>query len=269
MFYDRAMKRPALKKTLGQHHLRDGRLCEPLLEALDAEGQDVVEIGPGGGILTAELLRVGARVLACELNTPWAVHLRERFDDPDLRITVVDALNLDWRRFPAGTMVTGNLPFNVGTAIIERMLPHHANIPRAAFMVQKEVAERMTAKPREKTYGSFSVIVAAYAKVRYLGTIKPGSFHPPPKVAAAYVGLRLRPPPLADELMPDFCRWVRMAFAKRRKTLRNSLSSGIGRERAEAVLAAADIAPRTRAEELELATFVRLFEEDRKLGEAI
>lgn len=253
------MRKPLLKKALGQHHLVDGALCRPLIHFLAPEGERVLEIGPGGGVLTAELLAAGARVLGWELDPAWAAFLRRRFPDPGLALVVGDALEIAWDRLPAPTLVTGNLPYNVSTAILEDLLPHHARIPRAAFLVQKEVADRIVAAPGTEAYGSFSVIVAAWARPRILGRVRPGSFRPPPKVDSAFVGLELKPPPLPQEEMADFVAFVRLAFAKRRKTVRNSLASGWGREKAEAALAAAGISERARAEELGLGEFLGIY----------
>src|SRR3954469_21189012 len=253
-------QKPRLKKSLGQHHLVDGALCRPLIHFLAPEGQRVLEIGPGGGVLTAELLAAGARVLGWELDPAWAAVLRHRFPDPGLALVVGDALQIAWDRLPAPTLVAGNLPYNVATAIVEALLPHHARIPRAAFLVQKEVADRIVAAPGTEAYGSFSVIVAAWAKPRLLGRVRPGSFRPPPKVDSAFVGLDLVPPPLPNPEMPEFVAFVRRAFAQRRKTLRNALAAGWGRERAEAVLAAAGIPERARAEEMGLGELVGIFE---------
>ncbi len=260
------MSSPNLKKRLGQHHLVDGALCRPLLDELDAAGERVLEIGPGGGVLTAELLAAKARLLALEVDPEWAFTLRRRFAGR-LSVAVFDALALDYRRLPAPTLVTGNLPFNVATRLIEDLLPHRATVPRAAFMVQKEVAERLVARPGESAYGSLSVLVAAYAEARYLGTVKPGSFRPPPKVAAAFVGLRLKAPPLAEDEMPGFVRLVRLAFAKRRKTLRNSLGSGLGRDRAQQLVDIAGLDPRCRAEALGLEELVELYGYYRRLAD--
>ncbi|HEV2844404.1 MAG TPA: 16S rRNA (adenine(1518)-N(6)/adenine(1519)-N(6))-dimethyltransferase RsmA [Thermoanaerobaculia bacterium] len=246
------MRKPILKKALGQHHLVDGALTRPLVHFLDPAGQRVLEIGPGGGVLTSELLAAGGRVLGWELDPDWAAALRRLLPDPRLTLVVGDALRIAWERLPAPTLVAGNLPYNVGTAIIESLLPHHARIPRAAFLLQKEVADRIVAAPGTDAYGSFSLIVAAYAKPRLLGKVKPGSFRPPPKVDSAFVGLELQPPPLPESEMTAFIAMVRQAFAQRRKTLRNSLAAGWGRERAEAVLAAAGIPAKARAEELGL-----------------
>lgn len=249
------MRQPRLKKALGQHHLIDGALCRPLVEFLSPAGGRVLEIGPGGGVLTAELLAAGGRVLGWELDPEWAAVLRRRFH-AGLALVVGDALEIAWDRLPAPTLVTGNLPYNVATAILEDLLPHHAQVPRAAFLVQKEVADRIVATPRAEAYGSFSVIVAAYAKARILGKVRPGSFRPPPKVDSAFVGLELQPPPLPAAEMADFIAFVRLAFAQRRKTLRNALAAGWGKEKAEAALAAAGIPERARAEELGLAEFL-------------
>ncbi len=253
------MRKPPLKKALGQHHLVDGALCRPLIHFLAPAGERVLEIGPGGGVLTAELLTAGAQVLGWELDPAWAAFLRHRFPKPDLALVVGDALEIAWDRLPAPTLVTGNLPYNVSTAILEDLLPHHARIPRAAFLVQKEVADRIAAAPGTDAYGSFSVIVAAYARPHILGRVRPGSFRPPPKVDSAFVGLELAPPPLPQEEMADFVAFVRLAFAKRRKTVRNSLASGWGREKAEAALAAAGIPERARAEELGLGEFLGIY----------
>ncbi|HEX4959194.1 MAG TPA: 16S rRNA (adenine(1518)-N(6)/adenine(1519)-N(6))-dimethyltransferase RsmA [Thermoanaerobaculia bacterium] len=251
--------KPPLKKALGQHHLVSGVLTRPLLSFLAPQEGRVLEIGPGGGILTAELLAAGARVTGWELDPGWAIHLRRALPDPRLSLVVGDALQIPWDRLPAPILVAGNLPYNVATAIIEDLLPHYARVPRAAFLVQKEVAERIVAAPGTAAYGSFSVLVAAWSHPRLLGKVRPGSFNPPPKVDSAFVGLELHPPPLPESEMPAFTVLVRQAFAKRRKTLRNSLAAAWGKERAAAVLAAAGIREKARAEEMGVGELVGIF----------
>jgi 16S rRNA (adenine1518-N6/adenine1519-N6)-dimethyltransferase len=253
------VRKPPLRKSLGQHHLVSGALARPLVDFLAPHEARVLEIGPGGGILTAELLAAGAWVTGWELDPGWAIHLRRALPDPHLALVVGDALQIGWDRLPAPTLVAGNLPYNVATAIIEDLLRHHARIPRAAFLVQKEVADRIVATPGTDAYGSFSVLVAAWSHPRLLGRVKPGSFRPPPKVDSAFVGLELHAPPVQDDEMPAFVAFVRQAFAKRRKTLRNSLGSAWGKERAAAVLAASGIPERARAEELGLGEFLEIF----------
>ncbi len=268
-------RQPLLKKRLGQHHLRDGALCRPVIEYLRPAGHRVVEIGPGGGVLTAALVTAGARVTAFEVDLDWVFELRRRrvqaaTVDPQAGFDVLamDAQCFDWSRLRAPTLVTGNLPFNVATRLIESVLPHSSQVPRAAFMVQKEVADRLVAKPEDSAYGSLSVLVAAQACAQFLGVIRPGSFHPPPKVAAAFVGLELHPPPVPAEDWRAFAGLVRLAFSLRRKTLRNSLASGLGKARSGALLAAMGWGDRCRAQELAVANFVELFQAYRDLGSA-
>lgn len=259
------MSAPVLDKRLGQHHLVDGALCRPLTDFLAPRGEVVVEIGPGGGVLTAQLLAAGAaRVLAWELDLGWAAELRRRLPDARLAVVAGDALDLDWRRLAGGRrhrLAAGNLPFNVATALIERLLTGAAGapgLPRAAFLVQKEVADRMVARPGDPAYGGLSVLVTAYATARLLGRVRPGSFRPPPKVDSAFVGLTLHPPPLPPPEMPAFLATVRAAFAQRRKTLRNALTAAWGRAAAEQALARARIPTTARAEQLALADFLAL-----------
>lgn len=250
---------PHLKKAFGQHHLVDGSLCRPLVDFLAPAGARVLEIGPGGGVLTAELLGAGARVLAWEVDPEWAFALRRRLRAP-LALVVGDALAIPWERLPAPTLLAGNLPYNVATALIEGFLTRGHGIPRAAVLVQHEVAERLVARPGDGAYGSLSVLVAAHAEARLLGRVRKGSFRPPPKVDGGFVGFARRAPPLPAEEMPDLLALVRLAFGQRRKMLRNGLAAGWGRERAEAVLASAGIAPTARAETLGLEEYLRLFQ---------
>jgi 16S rRNA (adenine1518-N6/adenine1519-N6)-dimethyltransferase len=162
--------------------------------------------------------------------------------------------------------VAGNLPYNIATALIGDLLPHHERVPRAAFLVQREVAERLLASPGDSGYGSFSVVVAAYARAVPLGRVRRGSFHPPPKVEGAFVGLELRPPPLPDREMPAFLDTVRFAFAQRRKTLRNALAAAWGRDRAVAVIAAVGLPDDVRAERLGLREFLALHQSAQQIA---
>lgn len=261
------MSHPPLNKRLGQHHLVDGALCRPLLEFLRPRGEAVVEIGPGGGVLTGELLTAGAAaVLAWELDPTWAAELRRRFAGRRLGLVVGDALELPWHRLgaPGPRLVCGNLPYNVATPIIEQLLTRASagRVARAAFLVQREVAERLAAGPGDPAYGWLSVLVAAYAGARLLGRVRPGSFRPPPRVDSAFVGLTPRPPPLPPAEMPGLLAIVSRAFAQRRKTLRNALGAGWGKPRAAAVLEAAGVAPGARAEELGLTDFLSVYRAD-------
>jgi len=269
--YRRAMAhptgRPPLRKALGQHHLTDGGLCRPLVDFLRPAGSPVVEVGPGGGVLTRELLAAGADpVLAWELDPAWAAELARRAQrwgaSDRLRLVVGDAVEIPWHRMPSGTLVAGNLPYNVATRILLRLAPAWERIPRAGFLVQKEVADRLVAGPGDSAYGGLSVLVAAYARVRRLARVQRGSFHPPPKVDGAFVGLELHRPPLPEGSMPSLVRTVHLAFGQRRKTLVNALAAGLGTDgkaKARTMVASAGLAPKVRAEALGLDELVALW----------
>lgn len=257
-----ASGRPSLKKSFGQHHLVDGALCRPLIEFLSpVAGARVLEIGPGGGVLTAELLRAGAEVFAWEVDPEWAFALRKRFAPAASKLSVVvgDALEIPWEKVPEPTLVAGNLPYNVATPLIERILTRGAAVPRAAVLVQYEVAERLVAGPGDEAYGSMSVLVAAYANAHWLGEVKKGSFRPPPKVDGGFVGFNLHPPPLPSAEMPAFVAFVRLAFGQRRKTLKNALAAGWGKERSAAVLERVGSPVNARAETLGLTELLAIF----------
>jgi 16S rRNA (adenine1518-N6/adenine1519-N6)-dimethyltransferase len=262
------MDRPRLDKRLGQHHLTSGAVCRPLIEFLRPAGERVLEIGPGGGALTRELLAAGAAaVWGWELDPAWAAALAGelRREAAGRRVALVagDALLLDWRRLAGPRrphLVAGNLPYNVATPILERMLTRApaGAVERAAFLVQLEVAERLTARPGSRAYGALSVLVAAHAEARLLGRVRPGAFRPPPRVDSAFVGLVPHPPPLPPAEMPAFLRTVGLAFGQRRKTLRNALGASWGKDEAARVLENARVPAGARAEELGLDGFLAL-----------
>lgn len=270
------MSRPRLDKRLGQHHLTSGEVCRPLIEYLRPAGERVLEIGPGGGVLTRELLAAGAAaVWGWEVDPAWAAALAADLgrgpDRPRVVLVVGDALALDWRRFAGARrphLVAGNLPYNVATPIIERMLTGAppGTVARAAFLLQREVAERLVARAGGRAYGALSVLVAAYAEARLLGRVRPGAFRPPPKVDSAFVGLAPHPPPLPPAEMPAFLRTVGLAFAQRRKTLRNALGAAWGKDEAARALECAGVSPGARAEELDLDAFLALHRSRRDLA---
>ncbi len=256
---------PRRKKALGQHHLREGSLCRPLIEFLfaglppAAHPPFVVEIGPGGGVLTSELLAVGAEVLALELDPEWADTLRSRLPSEKLSVKVGDVLDFDWSDVPLGTLVCGNLPYQLGTVIVDRVLRAYPRVERAAFLLQREVVDRLGAGPGSPDYGSLSLLTQARASVTRLGIVRPGSFVPPPKVDSAFVGLRLHPPPVEEAEMPEFERFLRAAFSQRRKTITNSFTSSFSRLAVESALTTLGRDSRTRAEALAMADFLELF----------
>lgn len=253
----RRVSSPRLRKEFGQHHLLHGEICRPLIEFLRPAERRTLEIGPGGGILTGQLLAAKARVVAWEIDLPWAFALRRALPSNDLEIVAGDGLDIPWERLrPA--LVTGNLPYNVATPLIERAL-RAPGVERAAFLVQLEVAERLVAQPGDSEYGALSVLTRAWAEPRWLGRVRRGSFRPPPKVDGAFVGFELHPPPLPLHEMSAFTRLVRLAFGQRRKTLRNALGAGWGPQAAEAVLEALAWPQKVRAETRSLEDFLALY----------
>ncbi|MGH9465285.1 MAG: 16S rRNA (adenine(1518)-N(6)/adenine(1519)-N(6))-dimethyltransferase RsmA [Thermoanaerobaculia bacterium] len=251
------MRAPRLDKRLGQHHLRRPDLCAPLVDFLAPSGRTVIEIGPGGGALTEALLAAGARVLGWEVDLAWALRLGSASRSRALAVVAGDALDLPFARLPAGTLVAGNLPYNVATALIDRLLADGTAVSRAAFLVQWEVARRLAAAPDEPDYGALSVLTQARSTVEILGRVPRRAFRPPPKVDGAFVALVPRAV-VPAELRESFRAVVLAAFQARRKTLRNSLAMTLGRLAAERLLAVAAVVPDRRAEQLSLDQFVAL-----------
>ena len=220
----------------------------------------MLEIGPGGGVLTFALLERGVPTLAWELDPRWAFELRRRARsrrdlEAPLDLVIGDALDLPWCRLqgveePRVAAVLGNLPYNVATAILQRALAEAHRGLALGFLVQLEVAQRICAEPGSKTYGALSVLVRARcSEPSILGRVKPGSFQPPPKVDSAFVGLVLDAEcrPSAD--WEAFTELVFEAFSKRRKTIRNALSSRRGAG-LDGALERAEIDPGRRPEQI-------------------
>jgi 16S rRNA (adenine1518-N6/adenine1519-N6)-dimethyltransferase len=255
---------PRLKKRYGQHHLRHPGLCRPLVDFLRPRDRRVVEIGPGGGLLTAELMRAGARVWAWEVDPEWALRLRRRLHSRALSTVAGDALEIQWTRLPAGTLVAGNLPYAIATRLIQDLLATGGGVRRAGFLVQAEVGSRLTAGAGDSDYGALSVLVQARAEAHLLGRVRRDSFRPPPKVDGAFVGLRRREQLVPAAQWAAFETLVRLAFAQRRKTLRNALAARWGRGPVDELLAALDLAPATRATQLDLDQLLAVYHESRR-----
>jgi len=212
----------------------------------------VVEIGPGRGALTEKLLRRAARVVAVELDSCLAAHLRLKFQgNPRLEVVEGDALQTDLTQWgPAA--IAGNLPYYAATPIVEKTV--RLPVPRAVFLVQKEVAERLVAEPGTRAYGFLTVSTAVFASVRLLFEVKPSAFHPPPKVDSAVVLVEPRgvPSGLADP--EGFLRFASRCFRQKRKTIRNNLADAYGRD-----LVGAWPEAGLRAEQIPLERLVEMF----------
>jgi 16S rRNA (adenine1518-N6/adenine1519-N6)-dimethyltransferase len=210
------------RQKLGQHFLVSGKILQRIARAACGERVPLaVEIGPGRGALTEKLLEHADRVAAIELDPALAAYLRTRF--PQVELVESNALGANWSQWGAGVL-TGNLPYYVATPIISRYLRHPGPLTHAVFLIQKEVAERITAKPGTRDYGYFSVECQLLARTELLFTVPPGAFQPPPKVDSAVV--RLTPKTAGDNIAGDteaFLNFASICFRQKRKTLRNNL----------------------------------------------
>jgi len=217
------------RQKLGQHFLIRGSVLERIAGAACLQREPlVIEIGPGRGALTTRLLERADRVIAIELD-PWLAQNLALAHAADTRLEVVqaDALEADLARWGTA-VVTGNLPYYAATAIIERALElGPIFLRRGVFLVQKEVAARITASPGSRDYGYLSVAMQLSADIELLFEVKPAAFHPPPKVDSAV--LRFVPRDRAAELgirdRRGFLKFVSLCFGHKRKTLRNNLAA--------------------------------------------
>lgn len=214
------------KKALGQHFLTDERVASRIVESLGRSGvRDVLEIGPGMGVLTKYLLqREDIDLKLVELDSESVSYLLTHFSSMQGRLYEADYLRLDMRRlFPSDYRVIGNFPYNISSQIFFKILDDKDRVPEVVCMIQKEVAERIAEKPGSKTYGILSVLLQAWYDIDYVLTVEPGAFCPPPKVRSAVIRLRRNS---RQDLGCDekaFRAVVKTAFNQRRKTLRNAL----------------------------------------------
>ncbi len=252
---------PHAKRRLGQHFLTDPRLLARIADALEAGPQDtVLEVGPGRGGLTAALLDRAGRVIAIEKDPELVPELRERF--PALTVIEADALDLDWNTLkpPGGLLVTGNIPYNITSPLIDKaLLPPRPR--RTVFLVQKEVAERVTAGAGTPEYGALTIGVQAVARAERLFTVPAGAFKPRPKVDSAVLRLAPLPHPLViDADRESFRVLVVGLFGFRRKQMLRALRefTGWSPVRAGEVLAQAGVPETVRPEVLSPGEFVRL-----------
>jgi 16S rRNA (adenine1518-N6/adenine1519-N6)-dimethyltransferase len=252
------------KKRLGQHFLLDGGTSARIARlAVDAPGDRVLEIGAGTGALTVALLRAGADLTAFDIDPDLVALLRDRDDLGGVDLRQGDALSFDYAGW-AGERpwrVAGNLPYNVGTPLLLQLAALERPPERIVAMIQKDVADRLLARPGTPQYGSLTVAIALTMDVERALTVPPRAFYPAPGVVSTVVVLRrLETPrvPLADRAR--FEQVVRGAFAYRRKTLANSLALALElpRDRVAQAIAALDLDSDVRGETLDLRTFAAL-----------
>ncbi len=247
------------RKRFGQNFLHDKAVISHIVSAIRPQsGQHLVEIGPGQGAITVEILKLIKNMDVIELDRDLIEPLARTLGElGEVRIHNKDAMKFDYTDLAAGhrLRVVGNLPYNISTPILFHLLSQADCIEDMHFMLQKEVVDRMVAPPGNKTYGKLSVMLQVWCEVEPLFDISPGSFRPAPKVDSAFVRLIPRSQPVApvtDNRVLELL--VTSAFSQRRKTLRNSLRKLIDAESMESL----GINPTLRAERLTLEEFITL-----------
>ena len=249
------------KKALGQNFLTDMNTVAMIAEAADIRPEDnVLEIGPGLGVLTHVLAERAGHVTAIELDERLFHKLNRDLHYKNLEIILGDALKFPYEKLEGKVKVVANLPYYISTPLITRLLAARDNVSMMVLMLQKEVAERLTAPPGGKEYGYMTVMVRLYAEARMLFTVSKEAFDPVPKVDSAVIRLDVRDLPAApcrDYAL--FEKVVSAAFSQRRKTLRNTLKgSGLFTPEGIAAFEESGIDPGRRAETLSVTEFAQL-----------
>jgi 16S rRNA (adenine1518-N6/adenine1519-N6)-dimethyltransferase len=247
-------------KSLGQHWLRDRNVLMHIADCADLNKNDtVLEIGPGLGTLTSELLRQAGKVIAVEYDAELARKLPGQFPGKNLEVINADILGFNLNNLPAGYKVVANVPYYITSKIVQMLMTAENKPSTTVLLVQKEVAERLAAKPGQMSI--LAVSAKVFADVS-LGDIVPASlFTPPPKVDSQVVILQTRRESFFDGVNEaNFFRVVKAGFSAKRKKLRSSLSGGlkITKSEAENILEKANINPDMRAEALDLDNWVKL-----------
>lgn len=246
------------RKRFGQNFLHDPAIIQRIVDIINPQKQDhIIEIGPGKGALTKLILDRVEKLDVIEIDRDLVSALKTTInDDKRLLIHEADALQLDLTQFNQQDLrIVGNLPYNISTPLLFHLLTYKHCIKDMLFMLQKEVVNRICAEPGNKQYGRLTVMLQYYCDVESLFIIKPGAFSPSPKVDSAIVRLKPLTTPRYELLDHDSLKLiVREAFSQRRKTIRNALKKYIE----ESKIKELGIAPETRAENLEIADFVKL-----------
>jgi len=242
------------KKSLGQHFLRDENIARKIVGFLNSEKAGyIIEIGPGNGVLTKYIFaRKEVPSVAVEIDPGRVEFLRNEFPGMEGQIIHGDFLKFDLSAFKSPVAVIGNFPYNISSQIFFRILENRNIITEVVCMIQKEVAERLSAGPGKKTYGILSVLLQAYYNIEYLFSVTPEVFYPKPKVHSAVIRLKRNK---INELDCDenlFFRIVKACFNQRRKTIRNSM-----KKITDSLVATSDLLSK-RPEQLNVEQFVEL-----------
>lgn len=252
------LQRP--RKRFGQHFLHDNSVIQRIIAAINpSDAHTLIEIGPGRGALTFPLLQQVEHLHVVEFDRDLVAYLQQRAGTK-LHIHAADVLQFDFATLASTSRqlrVVGNLPYNISTPLLFHLLDYRELLDEMVFMLQKEVVERLVAAPNTTHYGRLSVMVQVYCQCEHLFDVAPSAFNPPPKVDSSIVRLTPhRVPPVTISDSKTFAHLVSLAFAQRRKTLRNNLKSVLTATQLEQI----GINPQARAETLDLAAFATLTE---------
>ena len=266
------MTRPIrAKKSLGQNFLIDPNYQRKIIAAIDPQpGDRIVEIGPGTGALTQHIVGKVESLTAVELDDGLAAQLAERFSEHDFKLIHADVMTVDFSAV-AATKVVGNIPYNITSPLIFKLLEREARPPEILLMVQKEVADRIVAPPGGRDYGALSVGVQSVAQVERLFIVPRGAFRPVPKVDSAVVRIvPQRPPALSQAEETDLRALTRAAFSWRRKQvqniLRNAENFGVTQQQLTSLEEATGIAMNDRPEQIAPNQFIALARALRRMG---
>jgi 16S rRNA (adenine1518-N6/adenine1519-N6)-dimethyltransferase len=251
---------PTTDKSLGQHWLSDTTVLEDIAAAACVTPEDtILEIGPGPGTLTQVLVQQAKQVVAVEFDRQLAAALPRRVTADNLTVVSQDILSFDLTTLPADYVVVANIPYYLTSKLIRVLSESSNQAKRAVILIQKEVAERVAAKPGDMSL--LSVSAQFYWEVELDAVVPARLFTPPPKVDSQVIVMTRRGDPLFDVDTKAFFRLVKAGYSARRKTLQNSLSGGlrISREVAGELLSAAGLSPTARPQELSLEQWHNLF----------
>ncbi|MDB5165764.1 MAG: putative Ribosomal small subunit methyltransferase [Candidatus Saccharibacteria bacterium] len=250
----------APNKSLGQHWLHDRDVLAHIAESAELTVDDtVLEIGPGLGTLTSELLRRARKVVAVEFDSELARKLPGQFPGKNLEVVPGDILSFDLSTLPSGYKVVANVPYYITSKIVQQLMTATTKPAIAVLLVQKEVAERLAAAPGDMSI--LAISAQLFSEVTLGDKVPAALFTPPPKVDSQVVILRTRPASLLGEVSEkDFFRVVKAGFSSKRKKLRTSLAGGLGiqKDEVESLLGSVAISPDNRAEDLTIDEWLAL-----------
>lgn len=248
------------RKRFGQHFLQDSRIIDGIIHAISPQAdQHIVEIGPGQGVLTKDLIAKAGRVDAIEIDRDLAAYLRKHFEKfPHFFLHEMDVLRFEFSTLtenPASLRIVGNLPYNISTPLLFRLFDYLPLIQDIHVMLQKEVADRMSAEVNTSNYSRLSVMTQFYCQTETLLDVPPTAFNPPPQVESSVIRLIPNPKDRYQPKNPEhFSELVKIAFNFRRKTIRNSLKPYLS----ETEITQLGIDPNKRPQELTIDDFIRM-----------